>query len=148
MHQSKLIVLLKSLSKVELNHFIEFTASPFFNKNSKVNQLLQLLVKAYPRFSPEQTDRKKVYQSLFNDKNIHEQKLRYLSSDLTSLLENFLAYSTFEKDTFSKQHFLLDAYRSRNISQFDKQLLQKEKSSLRIIPIKTAGITGNHFFIS
>lgn len=141
MHQSKLIVLLKSLSKVELNHFIEFTASPFFNKNSKVNQLLQLLVKAYPRFSPEQTDRKKVYQSLFNDKNIHEQKLRYLSSDLTSLLENFLAYSTFEKDTFSKQHFLLDAYRSRNISQFDKQLLQKEKKLFEDNPYQN----GRHY---
>ncbi len=138
MYQSKLVILLKSLTKVEINHFNDFVDASFFNKNPKINKLLQLLIPYYPKFLSPQVNRKNIYHQIFNDSPIKEQKLRYLSTDLTNLLEQFLVLKELEKRPFDKCTYLLDALGARDIRQFDKQVLQKEKILLDQSPYQNS----------
>ncbi len=63
-----------------------------------------------------------------------EQKLRYVMSDLTVLLEDFLSYIEFEKNEIYKKHLLLNAYDARSLDKFflsklDEARLQQKNSS-------------------
>lgn len=125
MHQTKLIHLLKSFSAWEFKSFQKYVASPFFNVNADVAQLLQLIAGSYPEFNEESIRAEKIFIKLYKNTKFNLQKLRYVMTDLTLLAENFLAYSAYEEKEFYRKKFLLQKLNEKNHDKYFRQHLQQ-----------------------
>lgn len=125
MQQSKLIQLLSTLNKKEFKDFQAFVASPFFNKNQNLLVFIDHLSGYQNNFSSEKLDKEPFFRKHYPKEEFDEQKLRYLQSDLTKLLEEFIAYTEYSKDDFRKKYNLLKGFNQRNL---DKYFLQEIES--------------------
>ena len=124
LYKSKLITILRTLSVKELKYFEEYILSPFFNKNEKVIELFSIIRKFHPEFPEEKIKIENIFPKLFPKEAIEEQKLRYVMTDLSKLLEEFLAYMEFEKSEVYKKHLLLNAYDERKLDKYFQQLME------------------------
>lgn len=77
-------------------------ASPFFNVNEQVSAFLEILLE-----NKEAPSEKALFSKLFGKKPFNHQKLRYVMTDLTRLLEQFLSYSGFQKDDSLQKQLLM-----------------------------------------
>ncbi len=122
MLNSKLISILKTFSARELNSFEKLVASPFFNINEEVSGLFALLKKQCPELDEKNVEKKIVFKNLFPGKRYSEQKLRYVMTDLTRLLEEYLIQKQFSENEMLKKHLLLQSLNERDL---DKYFLQQ-----------------------
>ena len=102
--KSKLVSILRTISSKELKYFEEYILSPFFNKNEKVIALFSVIKKFHPEFPEDKVGLEQIFVKVFPKEKIDEQKLRYVMTDLTKLLEDFLAYIEFDKSDIYKKH--------------------------------------------
>ena len=119
----KLFVLLKTLSAWEIKSFEKFVASPFFNPNEKVSRLLSVVLKEYPAYDEKNLSFEKLFAQLFKKEKYNHQKVRYVLTDLTLLMEKFLAYKTLEEKTFYQKKFLLHQLKEKNLDKYFQQHL-------------------------
>ncbi len=92
--------------------------SPFFNVNEEVLALFTELKKLFPVFDEKQTDKKTVFKKLYPGKRFDEQKLRYVMTDLTRLLEEFLVQKQFSENDMLKKHLLLQSLNKRDLDKY------------------------------
>src|ERR1017187_1018915 len=118
MYQSKLISILRTLTNKELKRFESYIISPFFNNNVKVTELFHIVRKYHPEYPEEKVEMAAIFPKLFPGQKLEEQKLRYVMSDLTSLLEDCLSYLEFDKNDIFKKHLLLNSYDNRNLDKY------------------------------
>jgi len=118
MHKSKLISALGTLTNRELKRFETYINSPFFNSNQKVIELFNNIKKYHPLYNSDKINAETVFSKLFPGEKNDEQKLRYVMSDLTALLESFLGYIEYDKNEIYKKHLLLNAYDIRQLDKF------------------------------
>lgn len=130
MHQNKSITILKTFQPAELRQFEDFIVSPFFNKNQTVIQIFDFIKEAYPRFDSPQLERTFLYNQIFKNEEYNEQKLRYLLSDLTKLLEEFLCIKAISDEELFKMHLLLYTYRQRKL---EKPFLNTWKTAKKLL---------------
>ncbi len=123
MKEPKIIDLLKSLSVWELKSFEKYVASPFFNVNKNVSTLLQLLIKSYPIFESVHIEEKYLYRKIFGGSPFNHQQLRYVTTDLTILLEDFLAYNVYYEKSFYQKKFLLYGLKEKKLDKYFEQHL-------------------------
>ena len=128
MQNSKLIHLLQSLSKPELNKLEEYIYSPYFNKNQNVRALFDILYKSYPKFKDEEITRNIVYNQIFSTDQYDEQKLRYLMSDLTKLIENFLMDQQMADFPHFQNHVLLLQFQKRNLIKYSQATIEQSNA--------------------
>ena len=121
MNNSKLISILKTLTARELNTLEKLVNSAFFNVNEDVSALFTLLKKTHTEYDEKQTNKKSVYKKLFPGKRFNEQVLRYVMTDLTRLLEEFLVQKQFSENETLRKHLLLQSLNQRDL---DKYFLQ------------------------
>lgn len=119
----KLFHILKTLSPWELKSFAKFVASPFFNPNKKVLHLFYIVENEYPQFEEKNISFEKLFMQLFKREKFEHQKIRYVLTDLTLLLEKFLAYKTFEEKTFYQKKFLLHKLKEKSLDKYFQQHL-------------------------
>jgi len=86
MKKTKLIALLKKLSPTEMRRFQEYTFSPFFNKNKKVQQLLNILLENAPDFDSATLEKRKVFEKIYLNQQYNELQINNVISDLLQLL--------------------------------------------------------------
>jgi hypothetical protein len=142
MQQSKLILLLKSLSKKELKEFQAFTASEFFNKNETLIVFLKNISEYQGHFDSPKLERETFFKKHYPSEVFEDQKFRYMQSDLTKLLEEFLAYNQYTKNEFGRKYFLLESLNQRNQ---DKYFLQ-ELESIQAINDKSPYRDAEYYF--
>lgn len=118
MFKSKLISTLRTLSNKELKWFEAYIVSPFFNKNEKAIQLFQLIKKYHPEYEEAKVAMEAICPKLFPKEKVDEQKLRYVMTDLTKLLEDYLSYIEFEKNDVYRRYLLLNAYDHRGLGKY------------------------------
>jgi len=118
MYKSKLVSALRTLSNRELKWFESYIISPFFNKNEKAIELFYFLKKYHPVYEESKVAMEAMFPKLFPKEKHDEQKLRYVMTDLTRLLEDYLSYLEYEKNEIYKKHLLLNAYDSRNLDKY------------------------------
>ncbi len=134
MLESKLIIIFKTLNSKEINKFEAYVQSPFFNKSEKVVQLFDIIKASYPHFKKEQLDKQVVIQKLYGDKPNTEASLRALMSQLTKLLEDFIAQLYFTSDKKAYERTLLLALKDRLLKglfekRFNKAVKDLEKKT-------------------
>ncbi|MCB0835944.1 MAG: hypothetical protein KDD99_04710 [Bacteroidetes bacterium] len=114
MYKTRLISSLKTLTHKELQRFHAFVSSPFYNKNPRVLELLDLLIPHAPQYEGKELDRENIFMKLFPKETFQEQKLRLETSALFMLFKQFLATLALESDPHQTQLYLLSELRARN----------------------------------
>ncbi len=136
MQASKLIQLLKTLGKKEFKEFQQYVASEFFNKNQNLTRFLEYLSIYQSQLESDKLEKTAFFKKHYPGETFEEQRFRYLQSDLTKLLEDYIAYTEYSKNSFQKKYNLLAGLNYRNQDKYFLQELdainaQNDSSSLR-----------------
>ena len=117
MFQNKSIIILKTFTSQEVRQFDEYLRSPFFNKNQTIIQAFDILKSWYPQFENPNLERTLLFKLIFGGEGYDEQKLRYLMTDLTKHIEEYLCYKAISEEQIFKYHLLLYTYRVRKLDK-------------------------------
>lgn len=133
MLSDKLITLLKSFQKQELNRFRKYLLSPFFNENTSLIDLYDLVDQHIRRYSTTELDtpelgKKEVWTKLFPNKIFNDTQLRRLCSDLGKLALDFLAHQNYTNNPISVFSHLLPALNNIQRGKHFKSTVQKALS--------------------
>ncbi len=123
MKDSKLIQILKTFNKQELNKLSKFVNSPYFTGERRCYPLLNILKKHYPGFS---ISNEKIYEELYPGKKYGERRsvslLLTQSSDLYKMCKLFLIQLETEADKAAGEHLLLEQLRRRKLNrEFERE---------------------------
>ena len=135
MQNSKLLQLLKSLTKNEWRLCSKFVRSPYFNEQKKVIALFDYLHEAAPRFVPKRIHKEVVYEHLFPNTPFRSIRIRQLMSSLCRLVEQFLIQEEQKKEKNHQQLQLVKSYQQRSLTKLferaikDLQQLQQKRIS-------------------
>ena len=125
MQNSKLTGILQSLTKIELKDFNLYLHSDLFNSNQEVRALYECLKNTFPHFDEEQVTKEKIFKKLYPKQKYNDQKIRYLFTDLTKHLENYLAYIAFTKEGSLQANLLGKELSIRNCDKAYSHILNK-----------------------
>jgi hypothetical protein len=117
MTDTKLVHLLKTLSRSELGRWRDFVRSPYYNKNQHVLALAQFLEKRAPDFNSKSTTKEKAFAVIFSNEPYNDLRIRHLISILLKVTEEFLAAQSTRHNKMDKNIQLLHAYQKRNLSR-------------------------------
>jgi hypothetical protein len=131
LHKSKLIQLQATLTNNELKWFGYYIQSPFFNKNENVIRLFHKLSKYHPEYDESLITPESLFKAVFEEEAYDEQKLRYVMTDLTKLLEDYLAYIEYEKSDIYRKNLLLKALNSRHQEKHFGTTLEETNSQYK-----------------
>jgi hypothetical protein len=135
LQNSKLLTLLATLGPWQLKSFEKYVRSPFFNVNETVIKCLQEITLSYPSF--DDVSETKLFNALFGRVNFEHKQLRYVMTDLTLLLEDFLAYETYQQDPFLRKQLLLKNFKDKGLEKYFHQqavqaaeIIEKSKNNI------------------
>lgn len=128
MTNSKLILLLRTLSKKEFREFEKFVNSPYFNRLTSVKALFQVLKHHYPGFGSAELTEQNISKLVFGKEDFDYWKFKNLISDMLAAAEEFLAYKRFSGDEFNKKRYLLEELHAKNLDKaFEKNFKEARK---------------------
>lgn len=130
MNRSKLIRLLKTLTPWEWHSLSDYVHSPYFNKHPKVLQLFQHLRDTQPDWQTDPPTMEATHTVVFPDEPYHHQQLRYVMTDLTRLLENWLVDKQMNERSWLSSHFLLRSYILRDQEKYFRMTLDRTLKAL------------------
>lgn len=131
MHENRLILHLKQLTRREMTRFREFAFSPYFNKHEGVRQLVSHLSELYPGFDERNCDRHQLHRVLFPKKKKHDQAgLALLFTYAMRLFEQYLAQEGRQREAGAGQLSLLSELRQRAFSDSYERILKKSRRRL------------------
>ncbi len=120
MEGTKIVNLLKTLSRDEMDELEKFVSSPYFSRKRDCIPLLKSLRSFYPEFGWKASG-KAVYEKAYPGKKFGDKKsvsmLSTLSSELYRLGLEFLRFSELEKDELQKNLLLLKNLRRKNLQK-------------------------------
>jgi len=148
MYKSKPVAILKTFTSKDFRKFDEYVLSPFFNKDDKVSTLYRILKAAHPNYTSKAINRTKVFPKIFPKLSFNEQKLRYVMSALTKLLEDFLAYKMFKENDGVTSRYLLTAYRKRGLHKYFTQTYENSKNTLVKSNLRNSSYHFNQYLLS
>ena len=112
---NKLLSILDSFSKVELNRLKKFVESPYFNANQEIIRLNQYI---YTKFDKELSfTKEELWIALGKEEVYNSLKLRKLFSDLLKLVEQFLAQEVYEENKLLKANYLLKSVSNKDLKK-------------------------------
>lgn len=134
MYNSQLIIMLKRLTKSEINDFASFVASPYHNSDNRLIQLLEQIKTAAPTYANSILDRHHLFKVIFPNKKKYDSSLTVLFSRLKKLLENFYIQEHLKKDVFQQKKYLLQ----HSLEIGDWKMVEKEYKKAKIFHGKQA----------
>lgn len=123
MKDRKIVIALSSLSIYELNSFIKYINSPYFNANQHITNFCTLLINAIKAEKVESLTPESVWQLLFPDEEFQNQKFLKLNSDLVKLLEHFICQLEFDQSESLKTNLKIEGVRKRNMENLYNGIL-------------------------
>lgn len=117
MKNAKLQELLKSLSAWEFRRLGSYIQSPYINRNRQLILLHSFFSKQRSQHHSEVVDKRKLFRILFPGKLHDDKKIRYLFTDYTRLIENFIIDESLARDEAAKQQLLQKELALRNCSK-------------------------------
>lgn len=128
MDNSKVIQVLKKFSNKELEHFADFTNSPYFNKNATVHTIYLQLKERLNKKTTQSLSYDDLLKSNYSKKEQRIEKLRNDLSVLYKLIKQFLAYQNLEQTDFTFDLAMLKAAQSKQ----ETQLFEKESVRIKL----------------
>lgn len=138
MHDSKLIEVLQSLNSKELQAFLLFVQSPYFNRNKAVVELCSYLLKFAPSFENYAALEKVIiYKNIYPKSSYIDADFHSLFSKLLKLLYKFLALQIWEEEAENLQDiYLMQQARRRSLNEKHISLIRKQKESAHVHSIE------------
>lgn len=132
--KNKLLFLLFSFNRYELNKLQKFIESPYFNKSEKIILLFNLLKQDVIKNKVK--SKEFYYTKTYDTKSFDDQKFRNILSDLLTLVLKFLSQEEFENDAQAQAIYLLDAAKNKQLKSFYDKAINishkwMEKNNLR-----------------
>jgi len=124
MQNSKLIVILSKLNAKEYKLFKQYLASFSSSNADKRVALLKIFDKTFPKFDSDSLLKEKLGAKLFKEKKDKIQQVRYLFSDITKHLEQFLIENELNTEAFQRQFFLAKAYRRLSLGKLQNAAIK------------------------
>lgn len=135
MQKNKLIIQLQTLNRQELKRLEQYIQSPYFGKNEVGTVLFQLLKKHHPTFEHPDLQWEKLFIALFGKRTPYqEQKIRYAFSDLSKIIESFLAQEMYQKKITP---YLLQAYAEKQLPKYFRQTYVADNLALDKQPYRS-----------
>jgi hypothetical protein len=147
MHSTKLIYLLKSLDQPEMRRLEEFVNSPFANKNETVSALFASIRKYHPGYKSPQLAKEKLFAKLFPGEAYKDGRIRYLTSELLSVAENFLVYKSYSADAIDRSCRLLYELNLRGLDSLFEMRQKEVELLLEKKPVNTKSLL-DHFRVA
>jgi len=113
MHKSKFINLLKTFSKEEFRNFGFFIQSPYFNRETTLISVFNIVKSDYPGFESDKINKKNVFKKLYPGKVYNDNLIRNLISDLLKLTELYLISVRQKAESFQSRYYLLKEITNR-----------------------------------
>lgn len=128
LHNTKLFLILNSLTSHELKDLGKYISSPFHNSNKALIRFYNLLKKHYPDFVSRTLEIENTHKKLFPGKKFNSAVMRNLISEMIQATEDYLALTNFRNDPLETKKHLLKELQTRNIEKlFEKNIEEAEK---------------------
>lgn len=130
MLSDKLLSLLLSFSKIDLNRFEKYLLSPFFNENQNLVKLFNIL-NQYLRNNeqePKTISKQEVWKRLFKNTPYNDVLLRRVCSDMTQQALNYLAYTNYKSKPLSVETNMLSATNQPKLKKHFTGILRKAQT--------------------
>ncbi len=115
MEQSKLIVLIRTFSKEELQELYDFVHTPFFNKKPFVPDLYDLIYDESPHFS--KLEKEQLWKQIFPQKAYNDIRMRRLMADLLGVCKEYIAWRKFDQDQRTQHLYQLQYFREKQLDK-------------------------------
>lgn len=123
---NKLFKYLRIFERDELIAVRRFIISPYYNESQAVVELFQYVRRYHDTgYESHRLVNEVVFKHLFPNEPYHHQKLINLYSDLTLLLERYVAVQELEATPMTKHKVLIDAYGKRGKFDFFEKEIDK-----------------------
>ncbi|MCO6480915.1 MAG: hypothetical protein J5I94_30005 [Phaeodactylibacter sp.] len=148
MKKSKLIALLSTFSTKEIERFVDFVRSPYYNTNEQLVELCIRLSRLHPSFPEDQTSAEQVYRAAFPGEEYDKKKLGYMMSSLVKLGEQFLGARQLEKQEILFDTQVLKALMEKKQEKHYKQYQKKVKTNLESQPYIDSDFFFNDYLLA
>ncbi len=129
---SKILHLLKSLDKKEIQNLNYFVNSPQNNKNRKVSVLMELLKKQHPILEISESKMEGIKLKVLGKKNPNPAAFRNVVSDLLELAESFLAQINLANNKQRYRLHLLNELNRRKLNGLFKVRYKEYKNKKKL----------------
>lgn len=116
MISNKLLSLLSTFNKYELNRLRKFLQSPYFNENEQLVILFEILNK-FVRSERENINQQAIWKKIAPGKSYNDTRFRRLCSDLNKLAQEFVMVDEFKKLPLASEAILLKDFNNRNLDK-------------------------------
>lgn len=99
MRKDKTLTLLRHFSQKKLNSFLDFVASPYFNKNHQLLEFANYLATYHPLFPEEILSLDAIPPQVLPVEKRTQKELSYLKSNLNKLLKAFVGQQYYQENT-------------------------------------------------
>ncbi len=139
MQNNKVFSILQKFDKYEQNRLRKFVQSPYFNRNERLEKLLELLLKdVNAENSAISVIREKIWGKIGHQGTFDDVKLRKDFSDLLRLTEKFIAQEHFEKNKLYEAEFLLAGINEKKINKLESGTIKSAARLLNRFPLKSS----------
>ncbi len=115
MKDRKISIALSSLSIYELNSFLKFVQSPYFNVNQYIAHFASIIIEAIKGNNLVEIAAQDIWKKVYKSEPYNNQKFLKLNSDLTKLLEIYLAQKEMESSESLMTNLKLEGAKKRNL---------------------------------
>lgn len=149
MLSDKLISLLKSFSRVDLNRFEKYLLSPFFNENQEQIKLFQLLNKYLKdeSINLKLLKKQETWKIVFGTTVYNDTLFRRTCSDLTQHALNYLAIREYKTQPLLVETNILRAINSPKLDKHFNGILRKVRGRQEHLTSRNTGFHYNNFQI-
>ncbi len=137
MQDSRLIALLRTLSRPEQRELRKVAASPFFNQRQDVPALLELLLDCINEEKPL-PDKAEAHHQLYPDLPFDDHRMRMAMSFLMKIAEQYLAHKAFFADEAKVKTKLAETYRQRGLSKHFDRVVREAQEVQAGSPLRNA----------
>lgn len=145
MKDSKLINILRTFSKEEMQQFEKFAESPYFQSTKNCLPLLKQLQKFYPDFDSKNLNYEYLYKKLYPGKKFNKQVMWNLSSAMEKMLDEFFIQKRLKLDEFNRYSLLLLELSEKDPKYYYKKMTDMKKHSDKL-KIGEEDYTGVDYF--
>ncbi len=149
MKNSKLIELVRTLSKTEFREFTIYVKSQSQKEKKRELNLINFLKKYYPDFTSKQLTKENCFGKLFPDEQkINTRKVLDAMSSLYQMLEDFIVVQELKYQDLDRDYLLLKAYQRRKLDKHFLKKFDRIEKRLEELPVKDNQYFFNKFVVN
>jgi len=146
MQNNKVFSILQKFDKYEQNRLRKFVQSPYFNRNERLEKLLEILLKdVKSEHLTISLERVVIWDKIGHKSTYNDVKLRKDFSDLLRLVEKFIAQEKYEENSLYQAEFLLAGIHEKKIDKLELGTIKSANRLLNGFPLKSSDLFYHKF---